>query len=71
MLQAGVNAMLVSQWRISDEATHVLFSEFYRRLLNGTPKVIALHQTIQALRRIHPEWDFYSWGGFVLIGDWK
>ena len=73
MLYAGVKAMLVSQWRVSDEATRALFVAFYQTLIEHPeiPKVVAFQQAIVKNIANHPQWNFYHWGGFVLIGDWK
>jgi CHAT domain-containing protein len=80
-LQAGARSLLVSLWRVEDEATCLLMDRFYRNLLGregGTQppsKVDALREAKSWLRTWtddtgaqpyrHPAY----WSGFILIGS--
>jgi CHAT domain-containing protein/tetratricopeptide (TPR) repeat protein len=69
-LFAGARSLLVSLWRVSDEATADLVVDFYRELLRGRPKAQALREAkLRALVR-NPEYakPFY-WSPLVLVGD--
>jgi CHAT domain-containing protein len=65
--QAGARTVLISLWKVSDEATQYLMSAFYTALLSGESKRQAL-KTAQMKTRAkykHP----YFWGGFVMQGS--
>lgn len=66
-LQAGADAVLMSLWKVSDEATTLLMTSFYEHLLlHRLPKSEALFQAQQTVRKKFKE--PYYWGAFVLIG---
>lgn len=44
--KAGANTILISMWKVDDEATCLLMTEFYRNWLNGKCK----HDTIEAAK---------------------
>ncbi|MFP2930509.1 CHAT domain-containing protein, partial [Pyxidicoccus sp. 3LG] len=72
-LYAGAESLLASQWRVDDASTAFLMREFYARAFGtpALPKAEALRQAMQVTRQ-QPEWgDFYHWGAFTLVGDWK
>lgn len=64
---AGAELLIVSQWKVDDEATKDLMIDFYRRLKSGQSPAEALQAAAQHVRstRPHP----YYWAGFVLIGN--
>ncbi len=68
-LYAGVQSMLISLWRISDESTFTLMQTFYKRLLQGYSPAEALaavqREAIATSQRAHP---FY-WAAFTAMGD--
>ena len=68
-LYAGANNVMVSLWKVIDEATARLMGHFYRRLLRGgLPPAEALRQAQIDLRSegwVEP----YFWAPFVLQGD--
>jgi CHAT domain-containing protein len=72
-MAAGARRVLVSLWKIDDEATAELMKYFYEHLLgreNVSP-ASALRAAQLALRR-NPRWSApYFWAGFVLHGDWR
>jgi CHAT domain-containing protein len=74
--QAGARSMLVSLWKVEDEATALLMERFYRNRAGGAmTKAEALREAKLWLREqtdeqgnqpyAHP----YYWSAFVLIGD--
>ena len=70
-LRAGAKALLVSLWRVPDEATARLMAALYRHLSRGTPPAEALRQAQQALlsqaKYAHPR----QWAGWVLVEGGK
>jgi len=71
-LAAGAKSMIVSQWRVDDESSKSIFSEFYR-IWHGQKKVrkvTALQKALLETAKISDRRSFYYWGGFVLYGDW-
>lgn len=70
-LLAGAGTLLVSQWRVGDDATRQLLITFYEALISGVSKAEALQQAMAKSRHLAPERSFYYWGSFALVGDWK
>jgi CHAT domain-containing protein len=70
-LYAGAASLLMSLWRVEDQATARLMDCFYRTLLAGRRKPAALCQAQLALLR-GEEGDHYRhpyfWAPFFLIG---
>ena len=67
--KAGANTMLVSLWKVEDDATQLLMTEFYRNLLSGKTKRRSFQEAQQALRcakggRFN-RWE--CWASFVMI----
>ena len=66
---AGVPSQIVSLWNVDDQATLLLFTEFYKHLLAGDAKDVSLWKAKQALK-VDPKYSHpYFWSAFVLIGD--
>lgn len=65
-MQAGARNVLISLWKVDDEATRDLMIKFYEYLAKGSSMHDALKkaQTDQAQRVSNPA----LWGGFVLVG---
>ena len=76
-LAAGAKSLLVTLWRVEDEATAHLMDCFYRELQNGCSRAKALQlaqlellhygRTGNSLLYKHP----ICWAPFVLVGNWK
>lgn len=62
---AGANTLLMSLWKVDDEATQILMTEFYKNYLSGKNKRESLQLAQQALRQTHPEPEY--WAGFILL----
>ena len=63
---AGAQSVLMSLWKVDDDATRLLMTEFYRRWLGGASKREALDAARTATRERYPE-PLY-WGAFTLVG---
>jgi CHAT domain-containing protein len=84
-LAAGARSLLVSQWKVDDEATALFMGRYYREWLGdvdgsasgreGKSKVEALQATRQWLRDYkdssgeRPYEHPYYWAAFILIGS--
>ncbi|HTH56323.1 MAG TPA: CHAT domain-containing protein [Cyclobacteriaceae bacterium] len=64
-LISGVKNVLMSLWKVDDEATQELMVTFYNNLLSNSNKTEALRQAQMELMKKYP--DPFFWGGFVLI----
>jgi CHAT domain-containing protein len=69
-LQNGVKSVVATLWKVDDEATSILISDFYKNLRN-MDAVDALRSAqitlSQKPKYAHP----YYWAGIVLLGDWR
>ena len=75
--KAGANSLLMSLWKVDDEATQLLMTEFYRNLTSGKSKYDSLQAARDFLRNYstvdaqglvikpydHPQF----WGAFILL----
>ncbi|NJL27434.1 MAG: CHAT domain-containing protein [Thermoanaerobaculia bacterium] len=70
-LYAGAARVVVSLWKVDDDATAELMKSFYREMLvEGRPPAAALRAAQLNLRR-RPGWETPRyWAGFVLQGAW-
>jgi len=64
---AGAQSVLMSLWKVDDQATQQLMTGFYGAWLNTGKKQNAFRQAQLALRQkfSHP----YYWGAFVMMGE--
>ncbi len=67
-LAAGASSVTVSLWQVSDESTAVLMEEYYRNLLAGKTKGIALAQARFAVYAKGFKEPFF-WAPFILMGE--
>ena len=65
--KAGAKAILMSLWKVDDEATCLLMTEFYRNWVGGMKKTEALEKAKKKAREI-PKWSApYYWSSFILL----
>lgn len=73
LIVAGARSMLLSLWKVPDDATCEFMVGFYSLLKQGIARSEAL-LTMQQQFRQHPNvrWRHpYYWGAWQLIGDWR
>jgi tetratricopeptide (TPR) repeat protein len=65
---AGAPRVVVSLWRVDDQATRALMTEFYARWKKGTPTARALREAQHEVRK-QAKWSHpYYWAAWVLWG---
>ena len=66
--KAGAESLLMSLWKVDDEATSFLMKEFYQNwLLKGDSKQSALDKAKMAVKE-RSEWsDPKYWAAFILL----
>lgn len=62
---AGAESVIMSLWKVSDEATQQLMTNFYNEWMGGKPKEQAFSAAQKKLRESFPE--PYFWGAFVML----
>ena len=65
-LVAGANALIMSLWKVDDEATQMLMTNFYTNWTKGGNKLKAFKQAQLQLMAKYKE--PYFWGAFVMMG---
>ncbi|RMH23622.1 MAG: CHAT domain-containing protein, partial [Acidobacteria bacterium] len=68
---AGAARVLVSLWRVDDQATAELMASFYRHLLAGEAAPTALRRAQLSLAARRGWRAPYYWAAFVLQGEWR
>ena len=63
--QAGVRSILATLWNVNDRSTAILMETFYKEWLEGKPMQQALHDAVNALRKVYSH-PFY-WAPYVMI----
>ena len=64
---AGARTLVTSLWRVPDQQTQELMSNFYSHLLAGTSRAESLRKAQLAMHAKYP--DPFYWGAFVCHGD--
>ncbi|MGB0525180.1 MAG: CHAT domain-containing protein [Flammeovirgaceae bacterium] len=64
---AGADAIMMSLWKVSDDATQLLMRAFYESWLQVGDKRKAFETAQLKVRATYPE--PYYWGAFVLVGN--
>ena len=64
---AGAQSILMSLWKVDDTATKLLMIEFYRELLQGKSKTVALRNAQTKVRNTKGFEDPEFWAGFILL----
>ena len=69
--EAGVAEVVSSLWEVSDAGTQALMTDFYERILDGTPAREALRETQLELID-SPLWGYpYVWSAFMIVGSYE
>lgn len=63
--QAGAEGILMSLWKVDDQATQILMEEFYRQILNGADPYVALRESQKRVRLKYPDPKY--WAAFILV----
>lgn len=64
---AGVNSIIMSLWKVDDDATQILMTSFYKNYLGGMSKREALLKAQNDVRKTPGYEDPYYWAAFVLL----
>jgi CHAT domain-containing protein len=64
---AGAQSVLMSLWKVDDQATQQLMTGFYSAWLNNGKKQVAFREAQLKLRQQFPH--PYYWGAFVMMGQ--
>ena len=64
---AGVNSLIMSLWKVDDNATQVLMTSFYQNYLSGMSKREALLTAQNKVRNTPGFEDPYNWAAFILL----
>lgn len=67
LISAGVPSVVVSLWKVPDEPTAALMTEFYQQLQRSPDKAQALRQAMLKTKASYP--DPLDWAAFMLIGE--
>lgn len=63
---AGVEKLMMSLWKVDDEATRLLFESFYKNWMTGNRSIEEAFQLAQQeIKKVYK--DPYYWGAFVLV----
>lgn len=62
---AGVGTIVMSLWKVQDDATSMLMTQFYTYLTEGVEKHQALWKAMMAVKEKYP--DPYYWAGFIML----
>ncbi len=64
---AGARTIIMSLWKVGDEATRELMTAFFNNWLSGMTKQEAFNKAQLQLKTKYPE--PYYWGAFVMVGE--
>jgi CHAT domain-containing protein len=67
---AGVRSQVMSLWKVNDEGTRRLMTQYYDELLRGAGRSEALRIVQLKMMRDPVLRSPYYWASFVLAGDW-
>ena len=67
--RAGVETILMSLWKVDDEATRILMIEFYKNLMSGKTKYQSLKDAQLYLRQVDngKYYDPKYWASFIML----
>ena len=64
---AGVHTLIMSLWKVDDEATKLLMTNFYKSLLAGEPKRQAFENAKESLRKDPKYSNPHYWAAFIML----
>jgi CHAT domain-containing protein len=71
-MYAGAERVLVSSWRVDDEATAQLMGKFYQGMLKEGLRPAAALRAAQLAMWQQQRWRApYYWAAFTLQGEWR
>ena len=66
--KAGAHTIVMSLWSVDDKATQILMEEFYRNIIKGESRQIALFNAQRFLRSTYSCYSSpYFWAAFVIL----
>ena len=67
--KAGANSILMSLWKVDDEATQILMTQFYKNLVSGQSKRHSLRSAQKYLREYNNSYfnEPKYWAAFILL----
>lgn len=63
---AGAETVVMSLWKVNDDTTRELMESYYRNLVEGQGRAMALHEAMRELRTAQPH--PYYWAPFIAVG---
>jgi CHAT domain-containing protein len=69
LFAAGVTSVIVSLWKVGDDSTQFLMTEFYQNLQSGMNKAQALRQAMLTTMKKKQYSRPKSWAAFTIIGE--
>ena len=66
-ITAGVPSVIVSLWKVPDQSTAPLMTQFYQNLKVNPDKAVALREAMLTTMKQYP--DPVNWAAFTLIGE--
>ena len=69
-VKAGARSTLATLWRVNDEASAAIMSQFYQNLSSQNTKAQALRQAQLSLLKSDRFNNPYFWSPYVLLGNW-
>ncbi|QRO02610.1 CHAT domain-containing protein [Archangium violaceum] len=63
---AGAETVVMSLWKVKDDTTRQLMEGYYRNLLAGQGRAVALREAMRALRQTQPH--PHDWAPFIVLG---
>jgi CHAT domain len=67
LISAGTPSVIVSLWKIPDDATSALMTDFYENLQQKDDKAVALRKAMLKVMKEYP--NQVNWGAFTLVGE--
>ena len=63
--KAGVQSLVMSLWKVSDDITNIMMTRFYENLAKGRPKYDSFRDARDYLRKLYDDPEYYA--AFVLL----